>query len=69
MGIVNTWYESDHTLWMRDLMAKHPEWATEQQSGRALWWDLQLDASAQKDYAAAREAQKPYPYDVNFFGE
>ena len=32
-------YESDHTKFMREWMAKHPEELEEQKKGRALWWD------------------------------
>ena len=32
-------YESEHTKFMREWMAKHPEEIEEQKKGRALWWD------------------------------
>ncbi len=32
-------YESEHTKFMRDWLAQHPEELEVQQSGRALWWD------------------------------
>jgi len=32
-------YESDHTRFMREWMALHPQEIEEQRSGRALWWD------------------------------
>lgn len=32
-------YESDHTRFMREWLAQHPEEQRVQQSGRALWWD------------------------------
>ncbi len=32
-------YESEHTRFMRDWLAAHPEEAAVQKSGRALWWD------------------------------
>ncbi|MDQ5959365.1 MAG: hypothetical protein QG592_444, partial [Pseudomonadota bacterium] len=34
-----TMYESDHTKWMREMMAKNPEWSEDQKAGRAIWWD------------------------------
>jgi hypothetical protein len=68
MAEVNTSYVSDHTQWMNEQLAKNPEWVEDQKAGRALWWDKKQDAET-----AARQqtkvAQKPYPYDVNFFGE
>jgi hypothetical protein len=69
MGIVDSSYESDHTKWMREMMAKNPEWTADQQAGRALWWDKKQEPEATQGFAKAKEAQKSYPYDVNFFGE
>lgn len=69
MGNVDTSYESDHTKWMREMIAKNPQWEAEQKSGRALWWDKQVNADQATRNAASKIPQKPYPYDVNFFGE
>jgi len=55
-------YESEHTKFMREWMAKHPEQVEEQKKGRALWWDKPQDLETQREYDAARVAQKPYPY-------
>ena len=62
-------YESDHTKFMREWMAKHPEELEEQKKGRALWWDKQQDTDTTARNNASKVPQKPYPYDVNFFGE
>ena len=59
-------YESDHTIFMRELIAKHPEWAEEQISGRALLWDRGGIQVEQKASFESRIEQRPYPYDVNF---
>lgn len=59
-------YESEHTLFMREMMAKHPEWAEDQLTGRALLWDRKVDLSEQKALRESRETNKSYPYDVNF---
>lgn len=67
MGKVVSDYVSDHTLWMQKMMAEHPEWAADQVAGRALWWDKPQDPELAAGFARARVAQKPYPYDVNFF--
>ena len=36
-------YESEHTLFMREMMAKNPAWAEDQLVGRALLWDRNID--------------------------
>lgn len=69
MGIVKSTYVSDHTKWIEEQRAKHPEWAAEQQTGRALWWDRKQDMQTTQRNAASKVPQKPYPYDVNFYGE
>lgn len=69
MGNVDTCYESDHTKWMREMIAKNPQWEAEQKAGRALWWDKQVDSEQAAQNAKSKVSQKPYPYDVNFFGE
>ena len=69
MGIVNTTYVSDHQTWMNEQLEKHPEWVETQKTGRALWWDKPQDTTTTDRNAASKVAQKPYPYDVNFFGE
>jgi hypothetical protein len=59
-------YESEHTKFMREWLARHPEELSVQQSGRALWWDRgSRDLDEQQRLAAAKVPQKPYYYDVN----
>lgn len=59
-------YESDHTKFMREWLAKHPQELDVQKTGRALWWDRGArDLEEQARLQAARVAQKPYYYDVN----
>lgn len=55
-------YQSDTTQFINQLKTNRPELAKEQREGRALLWDKQVDLQAQKDYRAARVAQKPYVY-------
>lgn len=55
-------YESDHTKFMRELMAQKPQLAAEQRKGRAIWWDKQIDAAEQKQFGAARVNQTAYVY-------
>jgi hypothetical protein len=62
MGIVNRRYVSEHTLWMRDMQAAHPEWVEAQASGRALWWDKLQDPQP----GALREAARGCPDEVSF---
>jgi len=62
-------YESEHTKFMREWMAKHPEQREVQKQGRALWWDKKQDVQTTERNAASKVPQKPYPYDVNFYGE
>ena len=69
MGFVDTNYVSDHTKWMNEQLAKNPEWVADQKAGRALWWDKKQDVATTEANAESKVPQKPYPYDVNFFGE
>ena len=69
MGDVNSSYVSDHTQWINQQLAQNPEWAADQKVGRALWWDKPQDTDSSKRDAASKVPQKPYPYDVNFYGE
>jgi hypothetical protein len=55
-------YQSDTTQFINQLKTSRPELTNEQREGRALLWDKQVDLQAQKDYCAARVAQKPYVY-------
>lgn len=58
-------YESDHTKFMREWMAKHPQEAVEQKKGRALWWDKPQNLEEQQRNQASRVPVKPYYYDIN----
>lgn len=55
-------YESEHTKFMREWLAQHPEELEEQRKGRALWWDRPQSLEEQRRAAQARVPQKPYPY-------
>jgi hypothetical protein len=69
MGQVISGYTSDHQAWMDGLLEKNPQWREEQQAGRALWWDKKQTVDETARNAESKVAQKPYPYDVNFYGE
>ncbi len=53
-------YESEHTIFMRQWLAAHPEELQEQKDGRAMWWDKPQDAAAQRGYDAAKVKQEAY---------
>jgi hypothetical protein len=55
-------YESEHTKFMRELMARKPHLADEQKKGRAIWWDKTPDAEADEANSSARVPQQAYPY-------
>ena len=55
-------YESVHTKFMREWLAKHPEQIEEQKKGRALWWDKPQDLEAQERAEQSRVPQKAYYY-------
>ncbi|KAA3654685.1 MAG: DUF3460 family protein [Proteobacteria bacterium] len=58
-------YESEHTKFMREWMANHPDERQEQQAGRALWWDKPQDAEARARNNDAKVPSKPYYYQTD----
>lgn len=59
-------YESEHTKFIREMLARNPEWVEDQRRGRAIFWDRKVDLNEQKSYKEAADPPRPYPYDVNF---
>ena len=59
-------YESEYTLFMREMMEKNPSWAEDQLASRAVLWDRKIDQNEQRAISESVETNKPYPYDVNF---
>jgi hypothetical protein len=55
-------YESDHTKFMREWLAKHPEQIEEQKKGRGLWWDKPQDLETQERARQSKVPQKAYYY-------
>ncbi len=55
-------YESEITQFLGQLKQQRPELDQQQQQGRALLWDKELDFDALEAYKAARVPQKPYVY-------
>ena len=57
-------YESDHTKFMRELLAQKPHLPDRQREARAIWWDKRPDELAeQRVMDQGRLAQSPYVYD------
>lgn len=59
-------YESEHTKFMREWMAKHPQELQQQKDGRALWWDKQQDRALQSGFDDSRVPTKAYYYDTHY---
>ena len=56
-------YVSEHTRFIRDLLAKKPELEAEQRKGRAIWWDkLPSEVQAEREMDKGRVPQRPYVY-------
>lgn len=55
-------YTSDVTQFIEELKAKKPTLEAEQQFGRALLWDRDIDREAQSAWRDARVPQQPYVY-------
>ena len=55
-------YESEITLFIRELHARNPRLAAAQKQGRALLWDRPQDKGAVQELVDARVPQQPYVY-------
>ena len=55
-------YESEITLFIRELHAKNPGLAAAQSQGRALLWDCPQDKGEVRELADARVPQQSYVY-------
>jgi hypothetical protein len=55
-------YESEATQFLTQLKNERPHLEGEQQKGRSLLWDKQLDRKLQEDFKEAKVPQKPYVY-------
>ena len=57
-------YESDHTRFMRELLAEHPDLIEKQREGRAIWWDkTPRELADETTMDKGRVAQTAYVYD------
>lgn len=56
-------YVSEHTTFIRDLIAQKPDLAQKQREGRQIWWDKTPEELAQRERMdEGRVAQTPYVY-------
>lgn len=55
-------YSSDAMQFIEQLKKDRPELEAQQQQGRALLWDKDVDAEVWKDYNAGKIKQKAYVY-------
>lgn len=56
-------YESEATLFLKQLKQDRPHLEAEQRKGRAIWWDKDsIDLDQSRRWREARVPQKPYPY-------
>ncbi|RKR68175.1 uncharacterized protein DUF3460 [Acidovorax sp. 94] len=58
-------YQSDATQFINQLKSSRPELDQQQQAGRALLWDKQVDRKIWGEYREGQVAQKPYVYQTN----
>lgn len=58
-------YESEATQFINQLKDERPYLETEQQKGRSLLWDKNLNRELQKGFKDAKVPQKPYVYSTN----
>ena len=56
-------YVSEHTTFIRDLLAQKPEIVDDQKRGRAIWWDkVPRELAERKTMDEGRVPQPPYVY-------
>lgn len=57
-----TKYESDTTIFIRELLEKRPEIKQEQKKARAMWWDKTLDIKELKHKRESEVERTSYVY-------
>lgn len=55
-------YESDFTLFLRELKEKNPDLDRQQREGRAIWWDKDVDPELYKRFDESTLPQPAYVY-------
>ncbi|MBW0454637.1 MAG: DUF3460 family protein [Candidatus Kinetoplastibacterium crithidii] len=58
-------YESEITIFLRNLKESNPDIALKQYIGRSILWDKVTDKKLKKDFDYARVPQKSYVYQVD----
>ena len=59
-------YESEHTKFLRELLAQQPGLRERQREARAIWWDKRPNELAEERVMdQGRIAQSPYVYDAD----
>jgi len=59
-------YESEHTKFMRELLARKPDLPEKQREARAIWWDkLPAELAQERVMDQGRVPQLPYVYDAD----
>ncbi|MDO4723570.1 MAG: DUF3460 family protein [Comamonadaceae bacterium] len=58
-------YESDATRFLDQLKAERPHLDAQQQAGRELLWDKDVNPRLWAQFRAGQVAQKPYVYQTN----
>jgi hypothetical protein len=57
-------YESDHTRFIRELMAQKPELAEQQKKGRAMWWDRKPNPDEDRRDEESAVPMQAYVYQI-----
>ena len=55
-------YESDTTIFIRELLVKNPEIKEDQKKARAMWWDKTLDIKVLKRKHESEVERTSYVY-------
>ena len=55
-------YESEHTKFMRELLAQRPGLAEEQKKGRSMWWDRKPDPEQDRCDLVSEVKMQAYVY-------
>ena len=58
-------YQSEATQFINQMKTQKPELDAQQQAGRALLWDKQVDRGLWQQFKAAQVPQKPYAYQTD----
>ncbi|MFT3802993.1 MAG: DUF3460 family protein [Burkholderiaceae bacterium] len=57
-------YESEITVFLRELKKQRPQIEQAQREGRALWWDRPQDLDTNARDKASKVPQQPYVYQI-----